>query len=52
MLKHDLLARPETRNLPDNLWQRIKSVLGSYVQTGSFVLKIHLGRSLADILAG
>src|SRR5208283_5583451 len=48
-LKRELLARPEIRDLAEDLWASVKSFLEKDAQRGDSILELHLGRFLTDL---
>ena len=48
-LKRELLARPEIRDLAEDLWASVKSFLEKDAQSGDLILELHLGRFLTDL---
>jgi uncharacterized membrane-anchored protein YjiN (DUF445 family) len=48
-LKRELLARPEIRDLAEDLWQSVKRFLETDARSDNSILEFHLGRFLTDL---
>src|SRR5271166_5453994 len=48
-LKRELLARPEIRDLAENLWRSVKRFLEKDARSNNSILEFHLGRFLTDL---
>ena len=48
-LKRELLARPEIRDLAEDLWQSVKRFLEKDARSNNSILEFHLGRFLTDL---
>ena len=49
MLKRELLARPEIRDLAEDLWLSVRRFLEKDAQSENSILEFHLARFLADL---